>query len=79
MGTFHWLGPPDGMTPVASDGSVTISSNSTASQVRFRPLKQSHNGSYSCRISTSGQNISSHPLDIIVNGIATKKNLKSML
>ena len=68
IGMFQWLGPPDGMTPVISDDSVTISSNSTTSQLQFRPLKQSHNGSYLCRVSTGGQNLSSQPLDIRING-----------
>ena len=65
--TFHWLGPPDGMTPVVSNGSVTINSNSITSQLQFRPLRQSHNGSYSCRVSSGGRNLSSEPLDIRVN------------
>ena len=68
-GTFQWLGPPDGRTPVVSSGSVTITSTSTTSQLQFRPLQQSHNGSYSCSTSSGGQTLSSEPIDISVNGI----------
>ena len=69
MGTFQWLGPPDGMSAILGDGSVTISSKSTLSQLQFRPLKQSYNGLYSCRVSTGRQNLLSQPLDIRINGI----------
>ena len=43
---FEWLGPPDGRTPVTYSGSsLTISSDSSRSQLQFRPLQQSHDGS----------------------------------
>ena len=67
-GTLQWLGPPDGRTPVVSSGSVTINSASTTSQLQFRPLQQSHNGSYLCSASSGGQTLSSEPIDISVNG-----------
>ena len=79
MGTFQWLGPPEGRTPVVSDGFLTISSNSTISQLQFRPLKQSHNGSYSCMVSTGGQNLSSQPLDIRITGISICCELEELL
>ena len=52
IATFEWLGPPDGRTPVVNSSSVTIISNSSSSQLQFRPLQHSHNGSYSCRTTT---------------------------
>ena len=68
--TFQWLGPPDGMTPVDISGSaISIASNSTTSQLQFMPLQQSHNGSYTCSVSTDGQNLNSNPVIISVNGI----------
>ena len=69
--TFEWLGPPDGRTPVTnSSSSLTISSGSSTSQLQFRPLQQSHNGSYSCRATThEGTIVLSEPVDIQVNGI----------
>ena len=49
--TFEWLGPLDGRTPIDNyTSSIAITSNSTTSQLQFRPLQQSHNGSYLCRI-----------------------------
>ena len=69
-GTFQWLeGPPDARTPVVSSGSITISSTSTSSQLQFRPVQQSDNGSYICNASVNGLAIISGPLIIIVNGI----------
>ena len=38
-GTFQWLGPSDGRTPVVSSGSITICSTSTTSQLQFRPVQ----------------------------------------
>ena len=69
MASFLWLGPPDGITPFVESSSRTIVSNSTASQLQFRPLQQSHNGSYSCSVSTGGQNLISQPIVVSVNGI----------
>ena len=69
-GTFQWLkGPPDGRTPVVTSGSITISSTSTASQMQFRPVQQSDNGSYSCSATTNGLTFSSESVMINVNGI----------
>ena len=67
--TFQWLGPPDGMTPVDSSSTISIGSNSTTSLLQFMPLQQSHNGSYTCSVSTGGQNLNSNPIIITVNGI----------
>ena len=69
-GTFQWLkGPPDGRTPVVNSGSITISSTSTSSQLQFRPVQQSDNGSYSCSATTNGLTLSSESVIISVNGI----------
>ena len=69
-GTFQWLkGPPDGRIPVVSSGSITISSTSTSSQLQFRPVQQSDNGSYICSASIGGLAIMSGPVIITVNGI----------
>ena len=67
---FQWLGPPDGRTPVVNGGTDTIIiiSNSSTSQLQFRPLQQSHNGSYSCRAVTNGDNLLSHPIEIHAKG-----------
>ena len=69
-GTFQWLkGPPNGRTLVISSGSVTISSNSTTSQLQFRPIQQSNNGSYFCNITIGGVALLSEPVVISVNGM----------
>ena len=44
-------------------------SNATTSQLQFRPLQQSHNGSYLCNVSTGGLDLTSQPAVISVNGI----------
>ena len=67
-GTFQWLGPPDGRTPVLSRGSTTISFTSTSSELQFRPIQQSDNGSYICNASVGGLAFVSEPVIIIVNG-----------
>ena len=66
-GTFQWLGPPDGRTPVVGSGSITISSTSTSSQLQFRPVQQLDNGSYTCNATTDGLTLSS--VMISVNGM----------
>ena len=69
MVTFEWLfGPLDGRTPVANTSSITISSNSTTSQLQFRPLKQSQNGTYLCRTITDEETLLSQLIQISVNG-----------
>ena len=68
-GTFQWLkGPYDGRAPVISSGSITIISTSTTSQLQFRPLQQSDNGSYSCNATVGELVLSSEPVLIGVNG-----------
>jgi hypothetical protein len=68
-GTFQWLkGPPDGRTPVVTSGSITISSTSTTSQLQFRPVQQSDNGSYSCSITVDRSTLLSDSVNLIVNG-----------
>ena len=68
--SFQWLkGPPDGRIPVVTSGSITISSTSTTSQLQFRPVQQSDNGSYSCSATTNGLTFSSDSVMINVNGI----------
>ena len=68
MATFEWFGPPDGMTPIINSNLVTISSDSSTSQLRFRTLQQSHNGSYSCHATTNEDNLLSQPIEIQVKG-----------
>ena len=55
-GTFQWLkGPPDGRTPVIENSPrVTITSNAASSQLQFRPVQQSDNGTYSCGVTVNG-------------------------
>ena len=54
---FEWLGPaPDGRIAVIdSQSTLAIISNSSMSQLQFRPLEQSHSGTYLCRVALSGQ------------------------
>jgi hypothetical protein len=74
-GVFQWLkGPPDGRIPVVSSGSITVSSTSTTSQLQFRPVQQSDNGSYSCNATTNGLTLSTESVVINVNGIITPHN-----
>ena len=67
MAIFEWMGPPDGSRTL-TNSSVTISSNSTSSQLQFSPLQQSHSGSYSCHAATNEGTRSSEPIQIHVNG-----------
>ena len=69
-GTFQWLGPPDGRTPVVTSGSITISSTSTSSQLQFRPVQQSDNGSYSCSATIDGSALTSGSIAIAINSNA---------
>ena len=70
-GTFQWLkGPPDGRTPVdASPSNLNIVATATTSQLQFRPIGQSDNGSYLCSATVGGLTLSSEPIVITVNGI----------
>ena len=69
-GTFQWLGPPDGRTPIVdSSPRLNIISNAESSQLQFRPLQQSDSGSYSCSATTNGLTLSSEPMMVNVNGI----------
>ena len=70
-GTFQWLkGPPDGRTPVVENSPrVTITSNAVSSQLQFRPVQQSDNGSYSCNGTIDGSAFLSDSLNVIINGI----------
>ena len=77
-GTIQWLkGPSDGRMPVVTSGSVTIDHASTTSQLRFRPLQQSDNGSYLCSATFGGITLSSKPLILSVNGIIIMVILKT--
>ena len=68
-GTFQWLGPPDGTTPVDDNHpNVNIVSNGTSSQLQFKPLQQSNNGSYSCNATIGGLALSSVSEEINANG-----------
>lgn len=67
--TFEWLGPPNASAPVVNASSViTIISNLSTSQLQFRPLQQSHNGSYTCYAVSDEDTLSSEPIEISVNG-----------
>ena len=68
-GIFQWLGPPDGNTPFVESTSRSIMSNLTTSQLQFRPIQQSHGGSYSCDVSTGGQSFMSQLIFVSVNGM----------
>ena len=71
-GTFQWLGPPDGRTPVVeSRPRVSISPTSgtaTSSRLQFRPVQQSDNGLYSCSATVDGSILFSDPVNVSVNG-----------
>ena len=74
-GTFQWLGPPDGRTPVVeSIPRMNIIFNATSSQLQFRPVQQSDNGSYSCNATVGGSSLLSEPVVISINGIITSSN-----
>ena len=69
VATFHWLGPPNGQTPIINDSSVIISSNYSSSQLLFWPLQQSHDGPYSCHAITDefeDNMLSSEPVEVHV-------------
>ena len=74
-GTFQWLGPPDGRTPVDESrprlSILPTSGSATSSQLQFRPLGQSDNGSYSCNASVGELAFLSESVNIIVNGTTT--------
>ena len=71
--TIQWLGPPDGRTSIVRSDSINISSTSTTSQLQFRPIQQSNNGSYSCNVTVDGLALSSEPIVISVNGTYCKR------
>ena len=49
--TFQWMkGPPDNRTQLTSDGSMTINSTSSVSELLFTPLRASHGGLYTCQV-----------------------------
>ena len=53
--TFQWLKrPADNMTQLTSDGSTTVNSTSTVSQLLFSPLRASHGGLYTCQATVVG-------------------------
>ena len=52
---FQWLkGPPDNRTQLTSDGSTTINSTFSISQLLFSPLRTSHDGHYTCQATVVG-------------------------
>ena len=52
---FQWLkGQTDNRTLLTSDGSTTINSTSSVSQLLFSPLRASHGGLYTCQASVMG-------------------------
>ena len=61
--TFQWLeGPTDNRTQLTSDGSRTVNSTSSVSQLQFSPLRASHGGPYTCQATVVG---------VVVEGTAT--------
>ena len=75
-GTFQWLGPPDGRTPLDDNSSsVNIVSTVTMSQLQFRPIGQSDNGAYSCSATVSGLALTTKSVVIRVNGNANLMKL----
>ena len=68
VAAFEWLGPPNGSMPIVNTSSITIISHQSASQLQFRPLQQTHNGSYSCRVVTDEDTVSSEPIELSVKG-----------
>ena len=70
-GVFQWLGPPDGRTLVVENSPrVNIISSIISSQLQFRPVQQSDNGSYSCNATIDGSTLISDPITVAVNGSA---------
>ena len=66
--TFQWLkGPADNMTQLTSDGSTTINSASTVSQLLFSPLRASHGGLYTCQATVVGGAIFERSTTVEVN------------
>ena len=62
---------PDGWTPVIENSPrVDIASNIISSQLQFRPVQQSDNGSYSCNATIDGSTLISDPITVAVNGSA---------
>lgn len=68
--TFHWY---KGSVDVAIDNALTV--NSSSSLLHFSPLLLSHSGMYTCAITFSESNITSHTyFNLSVKGkIATTK------
>ena len=80
IATFQWLGSPNGRTPVDdSPSNLNIVSNSTSSQLQFRPVQQSDNGSYSCSATADGLVLSSESVMITVNGTSYYHTKHSLL
>ena len=76
MVIFEWMGPPDGRTAVNdSQSNINVISHSSASQLQFRPLEQSHSGTYSCRVAISGQ-LSSLVLNVTGKLIEQRHGIK---
>ena len=69
--SLQWLvGPPDGrMLVVENSPRLIIITDATSSQLQFRPIQQSNNGSYSCNATTNGLTLTSQSVMISVNGI----------
>ena len=56
------------MTPIVNSSSLTVTFNSSSSQLQFRPLQQSHNGSYSCRAIAGEDTLLSQPIEVHAKG-----------
>ena len=53
--TFQWLeGPTNNRTQFTTNGSRTINSTSSVSQLQFSPLRASHGGHYTCQATVMG-------------------------
>ena len=75
MATFEWLAiaGPENRTSLVNSSFIRVSAStdSSTSQLQFRPLQQSHNGLFSCSAITDEDTLLSEPMEINVKG---KKN-----
>ena len=66
--TFQWLeGPTDNRTQLTTDGSRTINSTSSVSQLQFSPLRASHGGQYTCQATVMGV-VLERSANVVVDG-----------
>ena len=71
MATFEWLAMgPDNRTSLVNSSFIRVSAStdSSTSQLQFRPLQQSHNALFSCSAITDEDTLLSEPMEINVKG-----------